>query len=313
MLLGCFDQVFVINLDKDTDRLRRVSDRLMALDVAFERFAGVPPPDKVVEFGDRRINAAIHGCSASHASLLELVFQRGLDTALILEDDVVFRDDLREWMEPISRQLRDLDWGIFYCGLNLIEGGRRVSANLGTVRLGYHTHAYAVRRSAIPQVLEYIRSSWLNPLDTFDSYSINNLLKVYAIPILAVQEPNFSHTFERVMDRLPQYFMTFDGDDFEEHCAEMRAWKSDWRPAVAFYESWRHAVRLHTFSNMKTVANAYMGALSLWPRLASEVATYPDYALIEPTLRKDSANEEQLLYACESLRSLVFRVLRQYL
>ena len=50
-ILTLFDQVFVLNLDTDTERLGRVSDRLNRMDIPFERFASLPVTERDVPAG----------------------------------------------------------------------------------------------------------------------------------------------------------------------------------------------------------------------------------------------------------------------
>ena len=97
------------------------------------------------------------------------------------------------------------------------------SANLIRVLEGYHTHAYAVSRKAIPRLIELIERATRIGC-AFDGFEAPTLLKLCALPILAVQEPNYSYTLGCFVDRLAEYFGPFDRADFTEHCAEMRRW-----------------------------------------------------------------------------------------
>src|SRR2546423_13662778 len=96
-ILGCFDHAYVINRDVDADRMARVSARLDKLGIPFERFSALPPPPDASRFVHPvMINSA--ACATSRVALLKLVLERGHETALLLEDDIVFRDDVKEWM-----------------------------------------------------------------------------------------------------------------------------------------------------------------------------------------------------------------------
>jgi tetratricopeptide (TPR) repeat protein/GR25 family glycosyltransferase involved in LPS biosynthesis len=221
-----FNHSYLINLASDADRLARVSARLSRLGVPFERFAALPPPKADARYWDPHLKAGIAGCAASHRAVLQLILDRGQERALIFEDDVVLRDDAAQWMERIVPQLAVVGWDVFYLGLHLMEDGGPISANLGRVGKGFHAHAYAVTRRAIPRLIDYIDRSMEAGAGTFDAFAHPELFKVYATPILAVQEPNFSHSYGKMMDRLPQYFQVFDGEDFLKNCAEARGWGS---------------------------------------------------------------------------------------
>ena len=56
---------------------------------------------------------------------------------------------------------------------------------------------------------------------TFDGFEEPTLLKVCADPILAIQEPNHSHTHGRCIDRVGEHLTAFDADDFLSHCREL--------------------------------------------------------------------------------------------
>src|SRR5207244_2052538 len=115
----------------------------------FERFSALPPPPDASRFVHPvMINSA--ACATSRVALLKLVLERGHETALLLEDDIVFRDDVKEWMAVIAPQLATQSWHMFYLGLHLAESSGRITENVGRVKSGCHAHAYAVSRHAIP-------------------------------------------------------------------------------------------------------------------------------------------------------------------
>jgi glycosyl transferase family 25 len=113
--------VYVINLDKDTDRLATVSASLKALGIAFQRLpaiVGAPhleDPEKVdlARFRSRnRIKqprAGEVGCYLSHVRALEELVANGAPWGVVLEDDA-------QCLEGLPEVLRELgsvdDWDI---------------------------------------------------------------------------------------------------------------------------------------------------------------------------------------------------------
>jgi Flp pilus assembly protein TadD len=219
-----FQAAFLINRDADSDRLQRAAARLRRHGFEAERFAAITPPVQVQEGPKTNRPSGLAACAASHRALLSLIERRGLERALIFEDDVVLRDDAAEWLERLIPQLNAVAWDVFYLGLHLMRDAGMVTENLGRVGRGHHTHAYAVTRAAIPKLIACIDRPPEKCRYTFDSYDDESLVKVYARPIVAVQEPNFSNTLGKPANRLEQYFSVFDGEDFFEHCAEARTW-----------------------------------------------------------------------------------------
>ena len=215
-----FDKVYVLNLDADAERMRRVAVRLEKLGVPYERYAALTPPEglkpKSPEF-----TASHYACALSHQAILKQAWQGGLNRILIFEDDVVLRDDTPQWMRQIVPQLRRLVWDVFYLGLHLETAGEKLAPNLLEVKCGFHTHAYAVSRQAMPRLIRYI-DHVLQQLDgAFDAYQDPSLIKLCATPILAIQEPNHSHTHDAFINRAHQYFAAFDGEEFKAHCNEL--------------------------------------------------------------------------------------------
>jgi GR25 family glycosyltransferase involved in LPS biosynthesis len=96
-MLNYLTNVFVINHDAGRGRLKRVSRRLAAMGISFRRFravtAGAVADASKVPF----VSPGHWACPRSHRALLKKIYDDGIDRALILEDDVVFRDDLRQW------------------------------------------------------------------------------------------------------------------------------------------------------------------------------------------------------------------------
>ncbi|WP_052691765.1 glycosyltransferase family 25 protein [Teredinibacter purpureus] len=89
---------FLINLDKSEDRLRLCTKALNDINVKFERISAVYGGDlteqEIAHFGTtekhsyhKTLNAGEIGCYLSHRKAWELIVDRQLDFALILEDD----------------------------------------------------------------------------------------------------------------------------------------------------------------------------------------------------------------------------------
>ena len=63
---------------------------------------------------------------------------------------------------------------------------------------------------------------------TFDGFEEPTLLEVCSDPILAIQEPNHSHTHGRWIDRVGERLAAFDADDFLSHCSELANRQPRW-------------------------------------------------------------------------------------
>lgn len=93
-------RVFLINLDRSTDRLARCAPLLDRLGLPWERVPGVEgkrlPPEQLAALNPhpaphgewfRPLTPGEIGCFLSHLRCWQLIEERGLDCAIVLEDD----------------------------------------------------------------------------------------------------------------------------------------------------------------------------------------------------------------------------------
>jgi glycosyl transferase, family 25 len=307
-ILSSFDHAFVINLDEDFERMDQMRERLNLLGIDFERFAAAHASPAERANIHPHLPPALLGCARSHLSLLRLIQERGYDSCLILEDDVMLRDDTQQVMQTISAELDEVPWDVFYLGLHLVRAGARLGPHLGRVKSGFHAHAYAVKHSSLERLTRVIEQRLIEQIHAFDDFYDESLLKIFSIPILAIQKPQFSYTTGRYTDRLAQYFTTFDGDEFTNHCNELRATESNWRILVEALKRYTSA-RLHLASSPLTIAaRSFADALAVWP--ATE-PTSPFSRVCERwrgELESPGSSDRQLMRACQEMD----RAMRQY-
>jgi len=105
-------KIFVINLDKSTDRLSHMAAQLDRLGYAWERFPALGPAQ--VEDLSRTLELPLlrgmctapeKGAALSHYSIWKKVLDEGIDHALVLEDDVHFCQDARILVESIKEKI----------------------------------------------------------------------------------------------------------------------------------------------------------------------------------------------------------------
>lgn len=120
------DKVFVINLEKDKERLESITTQLKAQNIEFERFDAI---DGKTVTNDPRLTKqcldfcpnGIKGCAISHRSLWELMIEEKYQHILILEDDALLNCNMDvelqlEWAN-IPNDFDILYLGsTFYCG-----------------------------------------------------------------------------------------------------------------------------------------------------------------------------------------------------
>jgi len=140
-----FDRVVVINLDRRTDRMEKVSSQLDELGITYERFSAIDAKALDIE--------PIQACRQSHLKVLE----ESVGKTLILEDDAFFMEDFNKGFAEFIEKLPE-DWNIFYLGAVLLNS---VPCNNVMVRAmdTSSLHAYCVnpefKDKALAQGREY--------------------------------------------------------------------------------------------------------------------------------------------------------------
>jgi GR25 family glycosyltransferase involved in LPS biosynthesis len=138
-----------INLKERSDRRQQANEQFAKINLPVEFFPAVD---------GRRKNAipkpGVYGCALSHILALRRAWQSGVKAVLLFEDDVMLHKNLRYWAQSIV--LPD-DWGILYFGNQHEEPP--IVCRRGMVRTfgSQSTHAYAVKREAIPKVMHAMR------------------------------------------------------------------------------------------------------------------------------------------------------------
>ncbi|AXE98710.1 glycosyltransferase family 25 protein [Paraburkholderia hospita] len=168
-------KIFVINLDKSTDRLNHMTVQLDRLGYAWERFPALGPAH--VEAMSRTLDlplfrgtcsAGEKGAALSHYSIWKKVVEEGIDDALVLEDDVHFCRDARSLVDSLNEKIsRGFRYDIIkmetsLAGIIIDRKGLNLSARTGLHRLrSNHTGAgaYMISRDGCRKMIERFESS----------------------------------------------------------------------------------------------------------------------------------------------------------
>lgn len=140
--------IWLINLDRDTDRLARMQRQLDAMGLAYTRFAAIDGRAQAQQLA-RRVDAAAYarnmgqnvtpghvGCYASHVAVWEMLAASPYTVGLILEDDVVFHADFLDSLDAALAGAAHWDTLRFNC--------IRAKLPVSQGRLGsYKLNAYA--------------------------------------------------------------------------------------------------------------------------------------------------------------------------
>ena len=149
---------FCISLDA---RWPRMSARLDRLGIEYQRW-NASMPDTVIDKFAGYLNGGQRACGQSHVNVWRAIIDRGLEYALILEDDAMFVNDWREKLERLS-EVDDPEWDAVF--LNASEP-ITPEDKWTVVREQYLTGAYILSRRGAQCLLdwysnEFASSDWM--------------------------------------------------------------------------------------------------------------------------------------------------------
>jgi GR25 family glycosyltransferase involved in LPS biosynthesis len=151
------DKVFVINLDKDTERLASIDKQLRSCNVQYERFSGilgkhVGNDSRLTPFCAQFCTDGIKGCALSHRTIWEEAISNKYKAVMVLEDDVVVPPNFQDKVRDIFQRVPD-DWEVIYLGCKLFCQDKHLASKVGNRLLGmkaeeYDRDIHAVKGSA---------------------------------------------------------------------------------------------------------------------------------------------------------------------
>ena len=161
------DNIYLINMDKDIDRLKKVTKECDKVNIKFERFSGVKTSDLSKNILDKYIpeetqkygtNGMI-GCGLSHLFIWQDAVQKNYKNILVLEDDVQFTDDFNKYLQNVIEEVPK-DYDILYLGYkdSICEAPSDCSFNYVYKPIfPLLTHAMIISNKGLKKLLNLIR------------------------------------------------------------------------------------------------------------------------------------------------------------
>jgi hypothetical protein len=218
------DKVYVINLEKDTERLESISTSLHSQNIEFERFNAILG-STVLE--DSRITKpcnifctdGMKGCALSHRTVWETMIKNDNKYIMVLEDDshinTSFDIDLQLLWDTVPEDFDILYLGShFYCGDSSFYNRITTAAfqkNVNEINSGLYQvegcggfHAYIISRNCAKKFVEQTIAFHID-IDAM-TYIKENNLKAYAYqPVLVTSgnnESNLSSSYPPLLTSL---------------------------------------------------------------------------------------------------------------
>jgi glycosyl transferase, family 25 len=155
-LMASFERVYIINLPERTDRRKRVESELRRIGLNIngrgEFFNAIRPAD-----AGPFPNIGARGCFLSHLAILQEARKAGLQSILVLEDDLVFVRDFTSLVNPVVDALNKTEWDIIYFGYVGFSSQGTGPIERCDEPLG-QTHFYGIREPGLSQLCDYLLS-----------------------------------------------------------------------------------------------------------------------------------------------------------
>ena len=219
--------VFVINMDKDIDRMNLISNNLDDLGISYKRFPAVKGDeiknnDKFSQICLSLCTNGIKGCAMSHITLWKYIIDNNIDYALILEDDAEFTDNFNQlyikFYETVPKDYDMIQMGCIF-GCNLKENNNHIAEVIETVidkspvhKDGYNeikyinaTHAYIISNKGARKLYDDLIISTHVDMQISDYMANNNFIVYSPNKDLIVQKAlNFS---SNLTDKFPNLLL----------------------------------------------------------------------------------------------------------
>ena len=201
-LNGIVDKVYVINLDKDTERMKSIDRQFKATGIQYTRISAVEGSNvkhtnKLTEYCLQYCTDGMKGCALSHRLIWEDMVAAGYSRVAIFEDDAIISDTFQNELKVAWNQLPK-DFDIFYIGcgiqcgdpypipriINAVIGNpEEHSENIMSVSGSFGTHGYIISRKCatvfrnltINGHIDAEMGGWIQKFN-LNAYSINPLV-----------------------------------------------------------------------------------------------------------------------------------------
>ena len=127
---------FYINLDKREDRKEKIESQLKDFNIS-----GVQRHSAFSGYDSNTLN-----CKRSHLQLMEKLLETDFETLLILEDDCLFLDVLKENGDEIFNDINNTEWDLFWLGCRNRRNPIKDKNNCLQVSSVSYAQSYLIKR-----------------------------------------------------------------------------------------------------------------------------------------------------------------------
>lgn len=219
-----FDNIYLLNLEKDKERLERMIQVFNTLEISkFERWNAYTPETSMDMKEEHNLLPSYLACLKSHLTIIQDAYSKGYEKILILEDDIVpinnFHDRIFNFLGEVPN-----DWDLLYFSYIRLNDDRTLWSydkyeldliNETTIKARefWSLMSYAVTRRMMKVILNFYGDNTLIEMDRYfvDYIQKDERFKVYgSIPQLFAGIDNYSNNTEKneeifTRSTFPQY------------------------------------------------------------------------------------------------------------
>jgi glycosyl transferase family 25 len=195
ILNNYFEKIYYLNLERRKDRNNECINELNKHGIIAERFDAIDAKKENLQ--------PWMGCLLSNLEIIKDAKSKGFKNILILEDDVIFRDDFESKFKEYISQIPE-NWDMLYLSGNHNEHGGygvdKISENIIKCYLTYSTHSFAINSTLYDTVIDYLSKNKIKPVDVLYT-ELQRSCNAYSIfPGITTQRMGFSDIENKIVD-----------------------------------------------------------------------------------------------------------------
>jgi GR25 family glycosyltransferase involved in LPS biosynthesis len=120
------DKIYVINMDKDINRMKILDKKMKKLGLEYKRIPGVDGKKKYSKYKNKtKLRPGQLGCLLSHINVIKDAIKNNYNNILVLEDDIVFHKNFHmEFVKKYKKLIkREKKFDLIYLGCSQSMGG----------------------------------------------------------------------------------------------------------------------------------------------------------------------------------------------
>ena len=193
-----FDKIYLINLERRSDRLEKMKIQLKSIGVTYAIVKAIDGDKEEIELikGSHAWNKNSAALSLTTLKILEDAKKNNYNRIFIFEDDVEFIPQAKRYIDKI-KWLQDDEWDMIHFGT--IDKVRPDKSNTSWIKLkeSYCCHAYGINSSVYDEYIEEIKKMD-RPIDEITAKQLQTKGKCFKLSrTLCYQTRDYSNIRKR--------------------------------------------------------------------------------------------------------------------